>query len=160
MRTNKGFLTVIGLALIVGSLWVWAATCRDIQSVNESAVISKNTGMGGHLTQHILGETPPNGKSQDGKTLFANPKNWNDAWRQYKYISNPVNCGSGGQAQQTVSLEKLGIKYMDALSCKAANQQGECTKYDTYMAEAVFYGFIFKDGNWIINTAFPVPMTD
>ncbi|HGP1155474.1 TPA: hypothetical protein ACLF0M_006251, partial [Pseudomonas aeruginosa] len=46
-----------------------AAACRDITSVQQSADATRNTSMGGHVTQHIYGMTPPSGSSQKDKTL-------------------------------------------------------------------------------------------
>lgn len=156
-RLSLSFLT-----LIAAALWTVdsasAATCRDIESVQKSADANKNTDAGGHLTQHILGMAPPPGTSQVGKTLFSSKGKYDSVWRQYQYVANPVGC-SGNQAQQTVSLQALGISNLDAFSCTAANANGECTKWDSYMAEEVFFGFLLKNGKWILNTAFPVPYT-
>ena len=135
-----------------------AVACRDIPSVQQSADADQNTAMGGHVTQHIYGMQPPPNTSQKDKTLFEAKGKYEAVWRQYKYIANPVNC-SGTQEQQTVPLNKLGISYLGAYSCTQANANGEWTKWDSYMAREVFFGFIRKDSTWILNTAFPTPET-
>ncbi len=48
---------------------------------------------------------------------------------------------------------------IDAYSCKQADGQGACTRWDTYMAKEISYGFVLKDGKWILNTLYPVPST-
>ncbi|RCI68986.1 hypothetical protein, partial [Pseudomonas aeruginosa] len=100
-----------------------AAACRDITSVQQSADATRNTSMGGHVTQHIYGMTPPSGSSQKDKTLFKSRGNYDAAWRQYGYIDNPVAC-SGNSKFQVVSLEKLHMGKIDAYSCKQADGQG------------------------------------
>ena len=134
-----------------------AAACRDITSVQQSADATRNTSMGGHVTQHIYGMTPPSGSSQKDKTLFKSRGNYDAAWRQYGYIDNPVAC-SGNSKFQVVSLEKLHMGKIDAYSCKQADGQGACTRWDTYMAKEISYGFVLKDGKWILNTLYPVPL--
>ena len=61
------------------------------------------------------------------------------------YIDNPVAC-SGNSKFQVVSLEKLHMGKIDAYSCKQADGQGACTRWDTYMAKEISYGFVLKDG--------------
>ncbi|MBG7454632.1 hypothetical protein GHW04_10360 [Pseudomonas aeruginosa] len=134
-----------------------AAACRAITSVQQSADATRNTSMGGHVTQHIYGMTPPSGSSQKDKTLFKSRGNYDAAWRQYGYIDNPVAC-SGNSKFQVVSLEKLHMGKIDAYSCKQADGQGACTRWDTYMAKEISYGFVLKDGKWILNTLYPVPL--
>ncbi|NEO75496.1 hypothetical protein [Moorena sp. SIO4G3] len=136
-----------------------AATCRDITTVKNSAVATANTAAGGHVTQHIYGMQPPPGTSQVDKTLFEAQGKYDSAWRQYKYVTNPVNCGASGQAQQSVSLQNLGMGNLGAYSCQKADIKGKCITWDSYMANSVFFGFIQKNGKWILNTVFPEPQT-
>ena len=133
--------------------------CNAMPNVILSADVTQNTNMGGHVLQHIYGMRPPVGTSQVGKTLFSSRGKYEAAWRQYRYVANPRNCGGGGQAQQTVSLAALNIQWLDAYSCTAANGNGECTAYTMYMASDVFFGFLLVGSVWILNTCFPVPMT-
>ena len=165
-------LTIAGplaLAIVSGLASVspaHAAACRDTPDVQASADPDKNTGMNGHITQHILGMRPPqdkdkNGKllySQDGKTLFADRSKAQAAWRQYQYISSPVGC-SGKEAHQSVSLKDLKISSLDAYSCTAANANGECTTKTLYVAKSVFFAFnndpTYK---WILVTMYPEPL--
>ncbi|WP_171407955.1 hypothetical protein [Pseudomonas aeruginosa] len=65
---------------------------------------------------------------------------------------------SGNSKFQVVSLEKLHMGKIDAYSCKQADGQGACTRWDTYMAKEISYGFVLKDGKWILNTLYPVPL--
>jgi hypothetical protein len=137
-----------------------AVTCNTILSVKNSAVLGANTAAGGHVTSHVLGQTPGAGAAttQAGRTLFADGAKYAAAWRQYTYYGN-VNCGGGGQAQQQMTLAQLHMTNLDAYSCTAADAHGACTAKTLYIAQAVFYGFILNGHNWILNTAFPVPLT-
>ena len=133
---------------------------RDIPEIGQSADPTRNTAMGGHVTQHIHGMAPPPGTSQLGKTLFAKQKDFEAAWRQYRYIGNPCNCGGGGQAQQTVSLTNLGMRWMDAYSCIGVDPAtGMCNQFTLYMASDIFFGFLLVGRTWILNTCFPIPLT-
>jgi hypothetical protein len=162
----------LALAIVSGLASVspaHAGPCRDTVDVQASADPDKNTGMHGHITQHILGMRPPqdkdkNGKllysqdAKDGKTLFADKTKAQAAWRQYQYISNPVGC-SGKEAHQSVSLHDLKMNSLDAYSCTAANANGECTAKTLYVAESVFFAFnndpTYK---WILVTMYPEPL--
>ncbi len=152
-------LLLLGAALcLMRPTTIMAAACRDIPNIQLSADANKNTSMGGHVTQHIYGMKPPPSTSQLDKTLFEAKGKYDAVWRQYQYISNPVNCGGGGQAQQTVSLSDLGIKYLGAYSCKGVDSNGECIKWDAYIAKSIFFGFLLKDSKWVLNTCYPVPL--
>lgn len=143
--------SVTSLALV--SAPASAAACRDIPTVQQSADAGANTGMGGHLTQHILGMQPPPGLSQDGKTMFADKAKFEGAWRLYTRITNPRFCTSGAILQTF----DLGHP-IDAFSCKTADSQGKCTEWDSYHATHVSVAFLLVNGRWILNTAFPVPI--
>jgi hypothetical protein len=149
------------ISITLTPLSALAVPCRDIPSVLQSADADQNTKLGGHVTQHISGMSPPKDASQKGKTLFEAKGKYQGAWKQY--LNNitgdkAVNC-SGKQAQQDVPLEKLKITNLGAYSCREADKNGVCTKWDSYITKGVFFGFIFKDGKWILNTAFPDPLT-
>ncbi len=133
------------------------ALSKEMDTIRKSADPDRNTADGGHVTQHIYGMTPPKGKSQEGKTLFRCRKDFENIWRQYMYYADGVSC-SGKQAQEVVSCSKLKVGLMEALSCTAVDDQGCCTKYTLYVAEAFFFSFILKDRTWILNTCFPQPM--
>ena len=49
----------LGLLALGLSAPALAAPCRDIATVQQSANADQNTAMGGHVTQHIYGMTPP-----------------------------------------------------------------------------------------------------
>ncbi len=137
-----------------------AATCRDIKTVQSSADPDKNTAAGGHMTQHILGMAPPSGLSQIDKSLFSDKGKAQAAWRQYGYISNPVNCGGGSAQSQSVSVEKLGMGKIDSLSCTKVDANKKCIEWKSYMAKSIFFGFVLKNNNWILNTMYPEPLTE
>lgn len=159
LNARSFLMRFFGAALCLTlSATTMAEACRDIKTIQESANANNNTAMGGHVTQHIYGMAPPSGTTQLDKTLFEAKGKYDAVWRQYQYISNPVNCGGGGQAQQSVSLSALGIKSLGAYSCTAVNSNGECTTWNSYMAGSVFFGFILKNKQWILNTSFPEPL--
>ncbi|MBR8839981.1 MAG: hypothetical protein DSM106950_39785 [Stigonema ocellatum SAG 48.90 = DSM 106950] len=136
----------------------FAATCREIDSVKQSADLQQNTRIGGHVTQHIDGLNPPPNTSQKGKTLFEDQAKFKNAWKSYQSINNPVQCTKSA-ASQTVDIHKLNLQFLGAFSCTEADANGHCTKKDSYMAKEVFFGFILHDGKWILNTAYPIPNT-
>jgi hypothetical protein len=138
-----------------------AAECRAVSTIAASAVASANTGSGGHLLQHITGQTPPPGTSQNTKSLFSSVADWNKAWSGYVNTTKitAVKC-STGQAQQTVPLSKLNITTaMTGRSCTAAGANGVCSTSSTFAVAQVFFGFIYNTTakKWILNTAFPQP---
>jgi hypothetical protein len=151
-----------GLLALGSALAAWtvsepasaATACRDIDTVQQSADLNKNTGMGGHVTQHILGMNPPSGMSQQGKTLFKDGEKFGRAWGQYKNISNPKFCTGNSSIQQVFQISGL----VDALSCRAVDGAGKCTKYDSFASDTIAFAFINSGGKWILNTAYPVPM--
>ncbi len=163
MKAHHSFLhwpravACLGLLALGLSAPALAAPCRDIATVQQSANADQNTAMGGHVTQHIYGMTPPAGSSQLGKTLFEARGKYDAAWRQYQYISNPIAC-SGNAPFQVVSLTALGMGNLGAYSCTQADAQGRCTKWDSYMAKEISFGFILRNGQWIVNTIYPVAL--
>jgi hypothetical protein len=132
-----------------------AAACRDIDSVQRSADVAHNEEMGGHVTQHILGYKPPPGSSQQGKTMFSDKGKYDNAWGFYtRAVTNPKNCSGNSYVLQTFH---LGYK-IDAFSCREADGEGKCTKWDSFYAEDVSVGFVRQtNGTWILNTAYPLP---
>ena len=92
MKAHHSFLhwpravASLGLLALDLSAPALAAPCRDIATVQQSANADQNTAMGGHVTQHIYGMTPPAGSSQLGKTLFEARGKYDAAWHQYQYI--------------------------------------------------------------------------
>jgi hypothetical protein len=133
------------------------ALSKEMETIRLSANPDKNTGMEGHVTQHIDGMTPPPGTSQRGKTLFKSRKEFENIWNQYLYYANGVNC-SGTQAQEVVSCEKLKVGMIEARSCTEADDQGRCTKSTMYVAKGFFFGFVLKKSTWILHTCYPQPM--
>lgn len=152
-------ILVLGSGLGISSVSPQASAaqiCRDIDSVRASADLSSNTGAGGHVTQHVLGLTPPPGTSQVGKTLFADSEKFGRAWGTYQQITNPRFCSGGNNVQQVF---ELGY-YIDAFSCRAADGAGRCTEWDSFAADRVAVAFIrLPNGRWILNTAYPIPVS-
>ncbi len=157
MKTKSGLLVLgSGLGVFLVSAAASAAACRDIPSVQQSTNLSSNTDMGGHVTQHVLGTQPPAGASQIGKTLFSEGAKFDNAWKTYMQITNPRSCSGGSNIQQVF---RLGY-YVDAFSCRAADGSGRCTQWDSFAADQVAVAFIRKsDGTWILNTAYPIPIS-
>jgi len=131
-----------------------ANACRDIDSVKESADLSKNTEMGGHVTQHVLGMDPPKGTSQNEKTLFKDGEKFRRIWNKYNGIPNPKYCAGNQNIQQVFRIDG----FVDALSCREADDKGRCTAYDSYAADTIAVAFVKNGTKWILNTAYPVPM--
>lgn len=134
------------------------AKSTELPSIFESANPDRNTAMGGHITQHIRGMTPPPGKKQEGKTLFGKRSDMEAAWRQYTYHSAGVTC-SGKQAQQEMTMAQLKMGMIEAWSCTAVDGQGRSTQATMYIADSIFFGFLLVEGTWILNTCYPVPLT-
>ncbi|HEY4439932.1 MAG TPA: hypothetical protein VGN14_05720 [Candidatus Elarobacter sp.] len=134
-----------------------AAACNTITSVKNSAPLTANKAAGGHVKQHVLGETQGADDPQTGKTLFADGAKYAAAWRQYGYYGT-VAC-SGRAVSQEMTLTQLHMGFLDAYSCTASNPNGSCKTKTLYMAHSIFYGFILRGSTWILNTAYPVPLT-
>lgn len=145
------------VSLSLASPSALAAACRDIESVKQSANADSNTGMGGHVTQHILGMQPPPGASQNGKTLFSEKAKFEKAWATYmNVITNPRACSGSSSIQQVF---QLGY-HIDAFSCRAADGNGKCTRWDSFAADEVAVAFLRQsNGTWILNTAYPIPIS-
>jgi hypothetical protein len=140
-----------GISLLSAS--ASAAACRDIATVQQSADLGKNEGMGGHIAQHILGMVPPKGSSQLGKTMFSERVKYENAWKLYSRVTNPKSC-SGGHVLQVF---ELGYP-IDAFSCREADGSGKCTRWDSFHATEVALGFNKQsNGVWVLNTAYPLP---
>ncbi|HTW84309.1 MAG TPA: hypothetical protein VMD91_09600 [Candidatus Sulfotelmatobacter sp.] len=160
-----GLFSVIGVALaapfLLSTAQASAAACKDVPTIIHSADLANNTADGGHVKQHVLGETPPVGTSQAGKTLFADKAKYAAAWRQYTYYGT-AQCAGGSEgkvANQTMTLDQLHMGHLDAYSCTAANPNGTCSAKTLYMAHSITYGFKFTGGKWILNTCYPIPAT-
>ncbi len=145
------------ISIILNPSPAFAAICREIESIKRSTNVDINTKVGGHLTQHIDGLTPPTKLTQEGKTLFESKGKFEAAWRRYQFISNPANCTSG-VVQQVVTVEKLKLQHLGAVKCIDANTNGRCTRKEHYVAEKVAFAFRQIEGEWILVTAYPVPL--
>ncbi|WP_339859659.1 hypothetical protein [Thalassospira alkalitolerans] len=153
-----GVITVCAI-VFTGGL-AHAAACRGISTVTASAAADQNTSKGGHLTQHILGLTPPSNKSQNGETLFKSDTDWDTAWNGYTSTTQitPVDCSDTSNApRQQVSLAKLGITTtMTGATCSAAGNDGKCTSSTDFTIGSIVFAFVRNSSNeWIINSAYP-----
>jgi hypothetical protein len=145
-------ILVIGVSISLLSTPEALAACRDLASVQRSADLAHNEEMGGHVAQHILGMQPPWGSSQYGKTLFLDAARYRDAWEYYARVTNPRYC-SGGHVLEVFELGG----HLEALSCREADENGKCTRWDRFSATHVALGFVRqRDGAWILNTAYPL----
>ncbi|MBD2452193.1 hypothetical protein H6G76_34850 [Nostoc sp. FACHB-152] len=146
------------ISIILNPSSASAAICREIQTVINSAIVDNNTAAGGHVTQHIDGLAPPQGRSQAGKTLFADRSKFEAAWRFYQLILNPKACTSGA-VQQVVSVEVLKLPVpFEAVKCTGADANGLCTTRESYVAANVVFSFIQVRGEWILTSAYPEPL--
>ncbi|MDF5808782.1 hypothetical protein P4123_17005 [Pseudomonas aeruginosa] len=125
--------------------------------MQRSADATRNTSMGGHVTQHIYGMTPPSGSSQKTRPCSSR--------EQLRRGLAPVRIHrqSGGlQRQQQVPGgfpgEAAHGQDRCLLPASRPMAEGVCTRWDTYMAKEISYGFVLKDGKWILNTLYPVPL--
>ena len=62
---------------------------------------------------------------------------------------------SGNSKFQVVSLEKLHMGKIDAYSCKQADGQGVCTRWDTYMAKEI--SVRFRPEGRQVDPQYPLP---
>ena len=120
-------------AFLLGATTPFAKECREITSVRISASVADNTEAGGHVTQHILGEDPPQGKPQSGKTLFRAAADFVRAWEAYvkldkkKYGIKSLSCSQTSKdSNETIKVSRLfGGDSYSALSCKENGNNGK-----------------------------------
>ena len=133
--------------------------CRTIQSVLNSADPAQNAGMGGHLTQHILGLTPPAGLTQQGKTLFDSQRDYLIVWNRYTRLLNATrNCG-GANPRDSRTLLQLGWPgFMAVWSCDTVDAQGRAVDVRGYIARTIVFAFQHHHPHgWILATCYPEP---
>jgi hypothetical protein len=133
------------------------ALCSSIQSVKDSAVLSANAGKGGHVKQHVLGETAGATFPQTDKTLFADSAKYAAAWRQF-VLYGTVAC-SGSNKGELLTLAQLHMSHLDAYKCEASHTDGSCSAKTLYVATSVRFYFILHNSDWILQTAYPEPLT-
>src|SRR4051794_24178734 len=150
-------LLVSMIALLVISERSFAQNCWTLPSVTQSAMIANNTAAGGHLTQHISGETPPPHESQVNKTLFVNSGQYIDA------VQQAIAAGRGQQEcpavpaqgqlskRQTIRLAQPAPMYY----CANDNNDGTCRISNPLNASQVWFVFSYNNGSWILNSAYP-----
>ncbi|NET45767.1 hypothetical protein [Okeania sp. SIO2B3] len=140
-----------------------------INTVITSAKVSENTKMGGHVLQHIYGQTPPTKDfSQLDKTLFTNAAQYEGIWNAYRNstkISNPAKCTKITDSPHNfdVLLTKLPgqPESIEAYQCREVDDDKRCTRYVPTQVTTVNFGFKYQkernkaNQNWVLNTAYP-----
>ncbi|WP_434391425.1 hypothetical protein [Melittangium boletus] len=162
-RQSVGRILLVTTVVCGWPLHALAAECRTLSTVKDSGVADNNTGSGGHLTQHILGKTPPPqpASGQAGKTLYTSPEAYLGVWRNYESKEGipSLNC-SGTSAYHEVPVNKVlgsGVDLIGAFSCDSTNADGTCKDKRRTQCDKLAFGFILSpQGRWILNTSFPV----
>lgn len=136
--------------------------CTATPSAMVSHFPTHNNEYGGHVNAHILGQTPPNGYSQSGKTLFASDVIYEQAWTALENDDPPLYCVEspqiGAEAARSIQLDLVSRQ------CTNANTAGVCTashtvatRYVRFTFRAVPKGQGSQGAKWILYTAYPAP---
>ncbi|HVG60164.1 MAG TPA: hypothetical protein VNA24_16520 [Hyalangium sp.] len=160
----KGSLRSVGRAVLAAAvvcvvpIQALAVECRTIGTVKESASVDTNTSKGGHLTQHIAGETPPPRLSQADKTLFTSPEAYLGVWRNYE-SSNKIpnlNC-SGPNPYHEIAVRDIlpGVDRIGGFKCYGANPDGTCSNQQRTKCDKIAFGYRLEGSNWILVTSYP-----
>jgi hypothetical protein len=147
------------IAALLFSAHASAVECRNLDSVNHSAIAANNSAAGGHVTQHIYGAIPPAGSSQLNKTLFTSVAEYTGFWNNYsnpeKYKGDAVKC-SGNHVRQKVTVHSvLNKDTIGGYSCKQANPNGQCSDQTRRKFSHVQMDFEVVNKQWILLTAYP-----
>lgn len=129
--------------------------CTDITTVQITALPAMNTQYGGHLTQHIYGQTPPAGLSQAGKTLFRDSTDWQEAYDELQQMDPPLYCSQRPQAGAEAARDVPGQYF--SYQCTAANASGMCTRKTEIQTNTVRIIMRYVDNRWIVYTGYPIP---
>ncbi len=133
--------------------------CTTIQSVAVSHFVTHNNEYGGHLNAHVRGQTPPPGFSQNGRTLFRDTHDWEEAYAALANQVPALQCNTdaalGTEAARTLPWQFFSYQ------CTAANINGVCTNGNEIQTNHVVYVLrVVPNGNgrrWIVFTAYPTP---
>ena len=170
-------LLALGVATLTAPA-AFAADCRTSAKVSESADPAKNTGMGGHLAQHIFGNKKlPKDMTYKDKSVFKTKADFQTTWKQYLALDkkttsafNAQNCAKLDGEGQTVTVAMLTRNKQEKIkgySCQDAtcSQKNELD----FTKVGFFYRFVGSEaksdkkkdkkakakGNWILVTAYP-----
>lgn len=126
-----------------------AQDCTNIPSVQISQFVTHNSEYGGHLNAHVYGQTPPNGYTQLGKTLFRDADDWEDAYNKLVEDTPPLQC-INADAARTLPAQYLSYK------CTAVDANERCTEKNEIQTRYVTYVLRRNgDNKWILYTAYP-----
>ncbi|RDZ26593.1 hypothetical protein [Lysobacter silvisoli] len=140
------------------ALWVLPAraeVCTNLVTVQMSAIPEMNGQSGGHLAAHVPNVTPPQGWTQQGRTLFWDRQAWEEAYDQLARQQVPLYCAdnapNGSEAARTIYRQYF------AHQCTAANGQGVCTRANDVQVNAVQIVMRRINDRWVVYTAYPTP---
>jgi len=139
----------------------WAADCRTVATVTQSADLTHNTTDGGHVDKHVVGQPVPAGSPRTvGTTAYNSVAAYNTVWQAYVTdTTSPVpDCIATGPSNidPNVPVANLGLPLPLAISNCTAAAAGDCTTWGA--ATAASAQFVFRrlsSGDWILLTAFP-----
>lgn len=156
-----GACAIIAVGMAPNS--AWAADCRTLASVTQSADLANNTNDGGHVDKHVVGQAVPAGSARTvGTTAYNSATAYDAVWQAYLGdTTSPVpDCLSTGanNIDPDVPVANLGLVLPYAISSCTAAAAGDCTTWGA--ATATSAQFVFRrlpSGDWILLTAFPRP---
>lgn len=146
------------LALSLGAAAAPAAAqvaCTSLNTVQISALAPMNNQYGGHLNAHIYGQTPPQGFTQDGRTLFRDDDDWAEAYAELVNMNPPLYCAQNPQPNAEAARD-VPVQFF-SLRCTAADAQGRCTAYTEIQTNTVRVVMRYLGNRWVVYTAYPVP---
>ncbi|WP_144062995.1 hypothetical protein [Litchfieldella anticariensis] len=161
MKTNfiKLSRLLVPVCLFFFSAQATAEECTSMMSVQISHFVTHNNDYGGHLNAHVLGQSPPNGFTQNGKTIFRDSHDWEDAYSALENQEPGLQCNPnapiGSEAARTLPRQYFSYQ------CTAADAQDRCTNGNEIQTNHVTYVFrVMQNGagkRWIVYTAYPTP---
>jgi hypothetical protein len=159
-KYSTGLIAFIALlSLSGGQALAEIVDCTSIASVNVSHFVTHNNEYGGHLNAHVRGQTPPAGYSQNGRTLFNDYHDWEDAYAYLSHQDPALQCNTsapvGSEAARTLPLQFFSYQ------CTAANAHGVCTAGNAVQTHTVTFVLrVVPNGSqrrWIVFNAYPRP---
>lgn len=131
--------------------------CTSVPAAALSHFVTNNAQYGGHLAAHVVGAVPPAGYTQNGRTLFSNGADYNEAWSELAAQQQPLYCADNPQLGADAARD-LQLQFFSE-SCTAAGVNGVCTASNTIQTHRVTFDFRAVQYNnrptWILLTAYP-----
>jgi hypothetical protein len=131
--------------------------CTSVPTAALSHFVPNNAQYGGHLAAHVVGAVPPNGYTQNGRTLFSSGADYNEAWSELAAQQQPLYCPDNPQLGADAARDLL-LQFFSE-SCTAAAGNGVCTHSNTIQTHRVTFDFRAVQYNnhptWILLTAYP-----